>query len=313
MDSSIKEQCMEYIFKNFSITLNSLNYLVEGENNNSVCIFQPEKLISEYIVNEKEKNDYMLIQRMLNNGQKNISVYTNDFEYRVNDTNWDYHELNKHHKGLNILTDLYKEHSHNVTDEINRTELYLNYKFEEVFSRITVDHTKKSKPNNGSFNSKILDIRISQLKKHFSRNDIVVFNQNNGSISLRFMSRNKDKLCYFDEETNINGLYIKDLMHPLNILCAELGASKYSILEVLMPFDIKDGLIEVNQPKLNISSISAPLLSSSSGAPLSLDTVYDSIEFRKFFEVLGMKKDNTFLKTEKELYSLIENYKLLVY
>lgn len=102
-------------------------------------------------------------------------------------------------------------------------------------------------------------------------------------------------------------------MHPLNILCAELGASKYSILEVLMPFDIKDGLIEVNQPKLNISSISAPLLSSSSGAPLSLDTVYDSIEFRKFFEVLGMKKDNTFLKTEKELYSLIENYKLLVY
>lgn len=42
-------------FKNFSITLNSLNYLVEGENNNSVCIFQPEKLISEYIVNEKEK------------------------------------------------------------------------------------------------------------------------------------------------------------------------------------------------------------------------------------------------------------------
>lgn len=311
ISDNIKNQCIDYLFDKYSISLNNSSYLVEFERDNSY-IFQPENLIFDYIINSKEKNDYLLLQRILSESQRNLSVYSNGSEYRVNDLNWEYNPLNKNNASFSFLKDFYKEHLSVISNKLSKTDLYLNNQFEEVCTSLTVDHNIRSSINNENFNTKVLEIRIGSFKKHFSRNHIITVGSESGTISLRFLSRNKDKVCFFNENIRFNNIYIKDLMNPLNILCSELDLAKYTVIEVLIPFKIKSGIACFEDLKMNISSKHLPIVPLFTGTDFSIDTVYRSIEFRKLFNAF----DQEYLESplnENELYTIIDNYKLLKY
>lgn len=313
MNSCIKKQCIQYLKDKYSFDLNTINYLLEVENQ-ELHIFQPEHLIEHYISDAKEKNDYSLLQKIINSGERTLLVLKYLEDYQVNGKNWLFHDLNKESNKIDLLKKFYCQHLKNDSF-LPKHDIYTNDGFSEIITTLSIDSKIKNNVKETLFNEQILRINISPYKKHLSRNHIISIGRDDGFIALRFLSRNLDSLCYFDKNIKFNDIFVKDILRPINLLCSQIGNQTYTIAEVIIKFFIFDDGIEFSQPYLNLSSQKMGTMVVSTINEFDISTSYKSIEFQKFFKNLENKLGHAVEKpkAEEELIELIKTYKLLNY
>lgn len=315
------ESCVKHLKENFGFNISHLkSHLINAYDKKQIVYF-PEYPFAHFINSNKEKEDLLFLNDLSIRKIRTLTISErkNDFRFnheirgykKFNNDNMDYFE--NIFKDLSYLTKINKK----AQSKTYTTQIFLNDFQDDKFINLDIQDLNQDDYLNTGF--KIINrITVSEPLRNFSRSHIIQFENNgDGFISLRFCSRNKKPILYFDKDIKFNDYSIKNLITPSVLIREDFGDKLHSILEIRIPFKYSNSSIVFDNPLMRtFSGIGAlELKRTHPFYEISYESPYKTKDFRDIFNILNKKTKKEIKKPTnlEDLVGIIDYWKLVHY